>query len=94
MLMALHRTSPAYEDEVAAAAWERVGRELYGTSSDTELPNASADTLAGLPPSADLPRSGLKLADPAQQELADDVRRHGVRAGILADQYIMIFGLD
>lgn len=94
MLVALHRTSTAYEDEVAAAAWERVGRELYGTSSDAGLPNASADTLPGLPPSAELPRSGMTLVDPSEQELADDVRRHGVRAGILADQYIMIFGLD
>jgi hypothetical protein len=94
MLVTLHRTSAADEDAVAAAVWDRVGRELYGTSPDPASPNASApDTLPALPPSAELPISAMRLADAEDQELADKVRRHGVRAGILADQYIMMFGL-
>jgi hypothetical protein len=95
MLVALHRTSLTDEDVVAAAAWDRVAAKLNGTSSELDSPNASAaDIWAGLPASEDLPRSGLRLTDPKAQQQADNVRRQGVRAGILADQYIMMFELD
>jgi hypothetical protein len=36
----------------------------------------------------------MKFTDPKDQELADNVRQRGVRAGILAEQYIMMLELD
>ena len=96
MLVTLHQESPANENEVAAAVWSRVGSARYGIESDAESPDASgADTTPGLPPSAELPiLSAEQIADPQFREVVDNLRRRGIREGILAEQYIMLFNLD
>ena len=95
-LVTLHQESPANENEVAAAVWSRVGSARYGIESDAESADASgADTTPGLPPSAELPiLSAEQIADPQFREVVDNLRRRGIREGILAEQYIMLFDLD
>jgi len=95
-LVTLHQESLASENEVAAAVWSRVGSTLYAIDAAAGSPNASgADTTPALPPSAELPiLSAEQIADPEFREIVDNLRRRGVREGILAEQYIMLFDLD
>jgi hypothetical protein len=96
LLATLHRETPGGENAVAAAIWARIGSELYDLAPDTDAPDAlAADTTPALPPSADLPiLSEKEIVDPELRAVVDNLRRRGIRAGMLADQYLMLFDFD